>query len=751
MATVFLARDIRHDRPVAIKVLHPELAAILGTERFLREVRITARLSHPHILPLLDSGEADGLLYYVMPFVEGISLRARLDREGPLPITEALAIGREVADALGYAHGRGVVHRDIKPENILLESHHALVADFGIARAVDEAAGDRVTATGIAVGTPHYMSPEQMEGAREVDPRSDLYSLGCVLYEMLAGTPPFVGPTPHAIAARRLTTPAPSVRMTRDTVPPEIDAAVHRALARTAADRFQTAAELGAALVTGSHPATAAPPARSPARWTRRAFGVAAVMLVIAAAAAWLAFGRPRGGGGRPESIAVLPFANLSADTAYEYLADGLTDELITSLTMVNGLQVASRTSSFAFKGQPLDLRDIGRRLGVAAVLEGTVRPGNGRVRVTSRLVSVKDGYQRWSESYDRDLDDALAIERAIAASITANLRGQLGSGEAGTRGGTTDPEAYDLYLRGRFYRNKRTEDGIRRAVDLFRQAVAKAPTFARAYLGLAESYAVQGYYDAEPPREVFPAAERAAEEALRQDPDLGSAHGLLGYVALYYHWDFERAEAEFRRAISIEPGYATSHQWYANLLVAAGRFDEAETAARQAIALDPVQLITNTVLGWVLYHRGDLDRALTQFRATDELDPTFALTSLWAGQTLEQAGRLAEAETRLRRAVELSNGGMMQRAALARTLAVAGKTEEARQILATVEQARVVPSFDVAKVHLALGRRADALRWLERAFEERSHAMAFLRVDPQLAGLRGDPAFEALAARVRR
>ncbi|MBA3559905.1 MAG: serine/threonine protein kinase [Gemmatimonadaceae bacterium] len=287
MATVFLARDTRHDRPVAVKVLHPDLAASLGTERFLREVRTTARLSHPHILPLLDSGESDGLLYYVMPFVEGESLRARLERQGALPIPDALGIAREVADALGYAHGRGIVHRDVKPENILLESGHALVADFGIARAVGEAAADRVTATGLAVGTPQYMSPEQLEGRRDVDPRSDLYSLGCVVYEMLAGAPPFSGPTTHAILARRLTEPAPSVRKERDTVPATLDAAVQRALARTPADRFQTAAELAVALDLG---ASSAPPgARVGRRQNSWWLGALAAAVALIAVLAWWA------------------------------------------------------------------------------------------------------------------------------------------------------------------------------------------------------------------------------------------------------------------------------------------------------------------------------------------------------------------------------------------------------------------------------------------------------------------------------
>ena len=507
MATVFLAHDPRHDRPVAVKVLHPDLAASIGAERFLREVRITAQLSQPHILPLLDSGESDGLLYYVMPFVQGETLRARMDRQHELPIVDALAITREVADALGYAHGRGVVHRDIKPENILLESGHALVADFGIARAVNEAVPDRLTATGFAVGSPRYMSPEQSEGQRDVDARSDLYSLGCVLYEMLAGTPLFSGRTTQAIMARRFTEPAPSVRRTRESVSPALDAVVRRVLERTPADRYQTASELTSALATVG---TATPPepvavvARSRGRVAVIAAGLAALLMI--AAIGWWSVKRPASpaAGGGAVTIAVLPLVNLSADAEHQYFADGLTDELITSLSRVEGLQVASRTSSFAFQQQKLDVREIGRRLGVHSVLEGSVRRGDGRIRVSVQLVTVADGYQRWSQVYQREAEHALVIQEEIALAIVETLKGRLGSGQrAVARGGTTDPQAYDLYLRGLFFRQRRTEDGIRRAVGHFTEAVRRAPDFARAHMGLAESQAVLGFYEYEPARGV--------------------------------------------------------------------------------------------------------------------------------------------------------------------------------------------------------------------------------------------------------
>jgi serine/threonine-protein kinase len=355
MATVYLAEDLKHHRKVAIKVLRPELAAALGPDRFLREIQLAARLHHPHILPLYDSGEAGGLLYYVMPFVEGESLRDRLARERQLPLEGALQVTREVADALDYAHNRDVVHRDIKPENILLEWGHALVSDFGIARAINAAGSDKVTETGLVVGTPAYMSPEQASGERTLSGCSDVYSLGCVLYEMLAGEPPYTGPTAQAILARRLTDPVPPLRTVRENVPVAVERAIGKALAKVPADRFGTAKEFAEALERTS--ATAAP----------------------------------------EQSIAVLPFSNMSADPDTEYFSDGITEEIINVLAGLEGLRVAARTSSFSFKSKTPDLAEVGAKLHVRTVLEGGVRCAGNRLRVTVQLINVADGFQLWS------------------------------------------------------------------------------------------------------------------------------------------------------------------------------------------------------------------------------------------------------------------------------------------------------------------------------------------------------------------
>jgi serine/threonine protein kinase len=445
MATVYLARDLKHQRHVAVKVLRPELAAALGSERFLREIRVTANLQHPHILPLYDSGEANGFLYYVMPYVEGESLRDCLNRQPQLAIDQALRITEQVASALDFAHRHDVIHRDIKPENILLHEGEAMVADFGISLAVSAAGGERLTETGFSLGTPEYMSPEQATAER-VDGRTDTYSLACVLYEMLTGEPPYGGTTAQAILAKRFSDPVPSARRLRESIPVPMDSAITRALARTPADRFTDAKDFAAAL-------------------TMSAVEVEAETV----------------------SIAVLPFANLSPNPDDEYLSDGISEEIINSLAHVPDLKVIARTSVFAFKGTNDDVRDIGARLGVNRVLEGSVRRSGQKLRVTAQLIRAADGQHIWSERFDRGSEDAFAIQDEIAAAVVQKLSSDIApSSQARQSGGTANPEAYELYLRGRYYLGRATDEWVRKAADCFEQACSLDPSFAQAYAAYA-------------------------------------------------------------------------------------------------------------------------------------------------------------------------------------------------------------------------------------------------------------------------
>jgi eukaryotic-like serine/threonine-protein kinase len=474
MATVFLATDLKHKRKVAIKVLKPELAAAVGSSRFLREIETVARLTHPHILPIHDSGEADGLLYYVMPFVEGETLRDRLTQSPQLPLDEAMRIARDVGEALDYAHGQGVVHRDIKPENILLAGRDAFVADFGIARAVERATEEETrTATGIMLGTPQYMSPEQASGEREIDGRSDVYALGCVLYEMLAGEPPFNGPTLQSIAVKHLAVPAPAVRTLRPAVLPAMEAVIARALAKSPADRYQTTG----ALIRELDAATTGGVARSPA--LRRAF-VAIGGLTLIALSTWLIVsqftsGRGPNAASRSQALAVLPFDEVGAQEG-AYFADGLTEELITAIGRTPGLRVISRTSAFAFRDKRgLTLRQIADSLGVGVVLEGSVQRDQNRLRVVARLVHVAADSVLLQRDFDRELRDVFALQNEIAQDIAGALRLRFTGTPNSTAAArtTSDVEAYDLYLQGRAFWNQRSPSALNTAITHFQAAIA--------------------------------------------------------------------------------------------------------------------------------------------------------------------------------------------------------------------------------------------------------------------------------------
>ncbi|HKI95128.1 MAG TPA: protein kinase [Gemmatimonadales bacterium] len=610
MATVYLAEDLKHHRRVAIKVLRPEIGAALGAERFLREIETTANLRHPHILPLYDSGRAETggggrgraeFLYYVMPYVEGESLRDRLNREKQLPLDDALRIAREVADALSYAHSRGVIHRDIKPENILLESGHAVVADFGIARAVDAAGGERLTETGLSIGTPTYMSPEQAAGDRDLDGRSDLYSLGCVLYEMLGGQPPFTGATVESVVHQHVMVNAPPITNLRPAVPAAVAAALQRALAKAPADRFNPVAQFADAL---GAPPTATPPqsvqAASPRHMTR---GIRAVLAIVAVAVVVVAavFGirawRARSGQVAAASIAVLPFTDVSPNHAEAYLGDGIAETLINALTNVPGLEVAGRTSTFSLRGADQDVRAIGRRLGVATVLEGSVQRAGDSLRVTAQLIKTADGINVWSRSFDRSARDIFAVQDEVARAVVTALRGNvLGAADTALAAqGTDSPAAYDAYLLGRYYWNKRTADGMVKAAAYFEQAIADDSTYARAWSGLADSYVlfIPPEYDVAGINadSILDLAEHAARRAVQLAPDLGETYASLGEV-LEYRNKWPEARQAFERAVRLGPNYPTAHQWYSYDLMLWNRWDEAIQEMERAKELDPLSMV---------------------------------------------------------------------------------------------------------------------------------------------------------------
>lgn len=720
MATVYLAHDIRHDRDVALKVLRPELG--IGADRFLREIRVAAGLRHPHILPVHDSGKAGEFLFYVMPYVPGLSLQDRLDQERTLSPRDALVIGAEVAEALNHAHRQGVVHRDIKPANILLEDGHAVVADFGIARAAGDSGDTRLTQAGVVVGTPAYMSPEQTTGEEQIDGRSDIYSLGCVLFEALSGAPPFRGANAMAILSARLTAPAPRLRDVTQNVVPEIDEVIGRTLAVNPADRFSSASELAEVLrALASSPRTASHQALA---------------------------------GPVPASVAVLPFANMSADKENEYFADGITEEIINALAKLDGLRVASRTSAFAFKGQDSDIRKIGDQLNVATVLEGSVRKAANRLRVTAQLINVRDGYHLWSERFDRDLDDVFAIQDEIAQAIASNLEVKLGrrSDPKLVRAPTANLAAYNLFLEGRFHWNRRGES-MRRADQCFSQAVALDPQFSLAYAGLADTHNLLGWYRMESPAQSFPRARAAAQNALAIDSALAEAYTSLGFVLMNYDWDWAGAGRAFERALALNPGYPTAHHWYSEFLMSQGRTHDAIEEARKAQDLDPLGLIINTVRGMAHYFDRDFTAAVTECRRTLAMDQTFGPVMIWLGLSHIALGEFAEAVRVFSEERRVSGAASATDAFRGIALARDGRTEDAERLLDELRErsrARYVSAFDLALLEFELGRIDRAVDEMQRAVDERSVWLVWAANDPLLDRLRADPRLSALLARPR-
>jgi serine/threonine-protein kinase len=754
MATVWLARDLKHDRLVAVKVLHPQLAESFGPERFQREIRLAARLQHPHILAVHDSGEDLGQLWFTMPYVDGQSLRDRLTRDTQLPVDEALQIARQAAQALEYAHQHGVIHRDIKPENLLLTTDgNTLVADFGIARAVGE--GDqRLTESGLAIGTPAYMSPEQATADKVIDARTDVYSLGAVLYELLAGEPPFTGPTAQAIIAKRLSGPPPSLRVVRPSVPEAVDQAVRKALAPVPADRYGSMAEFRAALdalLSGQHPAVLG------SRRRTAAVGLLALIaILVVAAVLLLQRGRPRGSnGGLPNSAAVLPFVDQSPGKDQEYFSDGLTEELTTALARIPGLRVVARSSAFQFKGVNADVREVGRRLDVGAVVEGSVRRSGKRLRVSAQLVDARNGYELWGDSYDRDPSEVFQVQEEIARSITTALRVHLVGGvdSALRRRPTADLEAYDLYLKGRFAWNQRTDVSLLQAARYFEQAVARDSMLSPAWAGLADAYVLLPLYAAMSPAVAWPKAKAAAERAIALDSSSAEAYSSLAYGTMLYQWDWAGAERSFLRAIAADSTYPTARHWYADYLAGRDRLDEALVQMTKGQQLDPLSRIIGVEVAWVLasLHRFDAaDSALTRVL---QLDPNYPQALFIVAQLRIEQHRYPEAITAMKRALDLGGEDSHGTATLVAAYARSGDRASATALLDTLTARSVhkyIPPSVFAMAYANLGDLDRAFAFLDLGIRQRDVLLPENFFEPLLDPLKRDPRYERVAGLLR-
>jgi eukaryotic-like serine/threonine-protein kinase len=749
MATVYLARDLKHERRVAIKVLRPEISAAIGEERFAREIRIAAQLQHPHILGLYESGTADELLYYVMPYVEGESLADRLTRELQLPVETAVGIALEVADALAYAHRHGVVHRDIKPGNILLSGGHAMVSDFGIATALTAAGGEHLTRTGVALGTPHYMSPEQAASER-VDGRSDVYALGCVLFEMLAGTPPFTGPSSQSILARHAVDPIPSIRTVRRTVAPGVEWTLERAMAKVPADRFETAAAFAEAL---AHPERAPRPLPR-----RRAATLGLVAAVIGATLFGLDVGGLRGrlpgAGPGLNSLAVLPVGNLTGDTGQVYLADAMTDQLITDLAQIRALRVIGRTSVQRYRGTMKSAQEIGRELHVDGVLTASLQRAGGILRVAVQVSASKTGEALWARTYDAELANVLQLESDVSRAVASEIRIEVTPHERrrlATPRPVVDPAVYAAYVRGRYFWNKRTPADFQRAIGFFTQALDLDPTYAPAYSGLADTYVQMGYASLAAPANVFPKAREAAVRALALDTTLAEPHAALGYYDFYYLWDWKAAEREFRRALDLNPSYATAHEWFGLFLTAMGRFAEASVEERHATELDPLSAAIAGTRGWVFHYSGQDDSATAQLRTALALDSANPIVHLYLGRVY-QAGAMYDSAVALYEATGRLRTWVPTVAAMGTVYGLTGRRADALRVLQQLEQRsrhEYVTAYGVALVYAALGDKVRAFHWLRRALTERSHWLVWLLRDTRWQALRGDPQFQEIVHQV--
>jgi serine/threonine-protein kinase len=714
-----------------------------------------ARLQHPNILPLHDSGHVEALLYYLMPYVSGETLREKMSRERHLPIDAAIRISCEAADALSYAHGQGIIHRDIKPENILLSGGHAIVADFGIARAIDVGGVQQLTRTGMGgPGTPAYMSPEQMMGDRQLDGRSDIYSLGCVLYEMLTGKPPFAG---REGFVKRFTEPAPRPSSARKEVPRWLDDVVVKSLARDPDERFGRADELVRALSdhrsidppqpTGSNAgSTTSGTTSSGEKKSDSQVPVEPIAYRLTPTAA----NRLRET--EQPSIGVLPFANMSENPENEYFSDGITEEILNSLSRIPTLKVAARTSTFALKGKSLGITEIGQLLNVNTVLEGSVRRMGQRVRISAQLINARDGYHIWSERYDREIEDVFEIQDEIARTIVDRLKVKLSAAQdqALSKRHTENVEAYELYLRGRhcWYRwNMRGM--LEKAIRHYEHALAKDPDYALAYHGLADAYSVPGLWGFQPTSTVLPKALAAAMRAVELAPELAESRTSLGFVQLL-SLDWEAAEASLLHAIDLNPRYGLAHSFHAWLLSIVDRQREAEEAARLGQELDPLNPATNGIAALVSYYGRQYDQAIAESQRALERDRTSFLALMAMTLSYGAKGMNQEALDHAERGVALTPDLNLLRALLAVVHAMAGDRASAEKLLDELldrsKQVYVGPTM-ISWIYANLGEPDAAFDWLGKASLARDCTLAFGIRAPVYDRISGDPRFEGLLA----
>lgn len=746
MSRVFLAEETRFHRKVVVKVLSPELAAGVNTARFEREISLAAGLQQAQIVPVITAGQVESLPWYSMPYVEGESLRARL-AQGPISVTESIAILRDVARALAYAHEHGVVHRDIKPDNVLLSGGSAVVTDFGIAKAVSlsmtEGGQERLTLTGSGLGTPAYMPPEQAAGDDKADHRADIYSFGCLAYEILTGKPPFAGMSPQQmIAAHFQKTPDP-VRNVRVDVPLHISTLIAHCLEKDPERRPQTARELLQALNQDAE-------VMSASRRTRMGVigGVVAALLLVAIVTV---VARRGGGGGSAaptvRSLAVLPFANVGGDSAQEYLADGIRDELATALGKGAGVRIIGRSAAFQFRGRrDLDVRQVGRVLGARYLLQGTLRQTSGRLRVSAQLSDSASGAELWADTFDGSPGDLAAVTDGIVRSVRGALNPAAASRASSRQ--TSSPEAYDLYLRGEFLLQRRGA-GVEGSVQNFSKAIAVDSQFARAWAGLSAAYALFPYFNGTSPMELEERVESPARRALALDSTLAEPHVSLG-LSYWHTGRTAEAETEMKRAIALDDNDLNAHLQYGRFLLSEGRLKDALEQLTRAKTIDPVSPIASIWAAYAQYGLGDVAGALAEAERARQIDSTMLPVANFSASL----NLLMKRKDRARAVMShVTIGNTMSYAPY--VLAATGDSAKAFAALSAMEHRPVRPWFidaEYASVYLALGDTARGLTSLERSANLISNSWTlFVPVtDPIYDSVRESPRFAALVRKAK-
>ena len=721
MGVVYKARQLSLDRPVALKILPPTLSSDSSfVKRFKREARAVAKLSHSNIVQIFDIAQEDDLHFFSMDYIDGQTLDEVLKERGRLDSDEAVRIITQAACGVEHAHEIGILHRDIKPSNMILDKRgNVKVMDFGLARMTGE--GSRLTQSGTLMGTLDYMSPEQCRG-EELDERTDIYSLGVVLYEMLTGKALFDAPNEAALIHKIISEEPAEAQSVNPGISSDLSAIVSRAMAKNRDERYTSISELledirGLDKLT---PPLATVEKRSP-------------------------------------SIAVLPFVNMSADPEQEYFCDGLAEDLINALTQLQDLRVIARTSAFSFKGKNVKVQEIGKELNVAAVLEGSVRKAGNRLRITAQLVDTAAGHHLWSEQYNREMDDVFAIQDEITHAIVDELKPRFQPGEKRklAKRRTVDLEVYDLYLKGRFFWNKRTEEGMKTALGYFEKATKKAPEYALAYAGLADVYMHLVIYCIWPPRKAFPEAKAAVLRALEIDDMLAEAHASLATIKGYYDWDWEGCEREFKRAIELKSSYGDTYMWYSNYLPLMARFDEAIMQAEKALAFDPLSLIANRSLAGIYNFSGRYDRAVEVLQKVIEMDPDFPRAHLFLGMAYWQKSMYEEAIAEFEKEREVSAGrDPAAETGAGVTYALLGKRDEAYEMLDNMmkrSKEAYVPSSFIARLKFALGETDKGFELLEQAYEERDYFLPILKVESlfEVLNLQSDPRFKVILKKI--